>query len=315
MNHLPRQVREQFERSEALHQQLLGNTGQPTPPQPEVPTPPLTPEATPPVETPTPAVETPTPAPAPAVPAVEPVVDSWELKYRVLQGKYNKEVPALHARIAELEKAPAAPAPAPVAASGLTPDQVTDQYGEDFTRAVAAVAQATVAPVQTRMDSVQESVAQNARREFLADVARLVPNFQAIDADPRFTAYLDELDPMTGRFRREFFNEADSNNDANRIAVFFRGFSQATAPAQPPVAPQAPAPAAPPSVDHLIAPDSSRHSEAPAGKKLWTGAETRAFYRDATAKPGKPWGKYTQADYERISKDIDASIAEGRYRG
>jgi hypothetical protein len=308
---LPRAVREQAERAEAAHLALInGNTAPPAPVAPEPPV------ETPPVEPPTPVapvVAAPEPVPTPAEP---PVADSWELKYKVLNGKYTAEVPRLAARIRELEEqlrsqpAPSAPSAAPAAPAGMTPESVVAQYGEDFAAAVDAIAAARAQSLRDeiapRVDGMVAATATHSRNEFLRDLTGLVRNWQQIDQDAGFTAYLDEFDPQTGRTRREFFQEADQANNAARVASFFAAYARGTAAAPAP----APAPSVP-SVEHLIQPDSSRHSEAPPGKKLWTAAEVSRFYRDA----GKPQGPYTQKQIAAISQEIDAAVAEGRYVG
>lgn len=312
---LPRAVREQAERAEAAHQALLANTAPQQVAAPQEP-----------VVTPVVVVEPVTPAaPVVVTPATEPVVapvaDSWELKYRVLNGKYTAEVPRMAQELRELrgqlqaaQVSPPAPAAAPVASNaGL--DAVTAQYGEDFAAAVSTVAEASVQKLRdgltAEVEVVKTESAARARREFLTDLAGLVPTWKSVDADIGFTAYLDEFQAQTGRTRREFFNEADASNNAARVASFFAAYIRATTPARPsvvtPVEPQ---------VEPLISPDSSRASEAPPGKKLWSRAEIQQFYADSRAQGGsKPYGRYTAAEYARIDTDISVAQAEGRYIG
>ncbi len=219
------------------------------------------------------------------------------------------------ARIRELEQAQTAPAAAAPAPSGVTPESVVAQYGEDFASAVTSIATAETSRLRddfaSQVESMREATAQSARSNFLRDLAQLVPNFAEIDREPGFTAYLDEFDAQTGRTRREFFTESDAGNNAARTAAFFAAYANGKRPAPTP----APAPAAPKSVEHLIQPTSSRQSEAPPGKKLWSRAEIGRFYADSRARPGsKPYGLYTADEYERIDADIGAASAEGRIR-
>lgn len=306
---MPRAVREAGERADALLQ-AMNTATQAAQRPPETPQAPVTPPVETPAIVPSPApvvVETP-PQPAPA--------DPWELRYKVLDGKYKAEVPRFARDNAELRRendelraqlqtrstTPAPPAIAPGVQS------VTDQYGEDFAAAVAAVAQAQVAPLReeftARASQAEERAAQSSRQAFLVELARLVPSFEAIDAEPGFTTYLDEFDAMTGRTRREFFQEADAANNAPRIATFFDNYTRSKIPAQQPAA----APAAP-SVEHLIQPDSQATSEAPPGRKLWKRAEIARFYDDVRR------GVYSHADYLRIDADISIAPQEGRVIG
>lgn len=299
---IPKAVREQAERSEALHQAILDQNTAPVaaPAQPSV-EPPVQPTATTPEPAPAPAETQPAsvtePAPAPRSP------DPWELRYKALEGKYRAEVPALHQQVRELKaeverlKA-AAPTTAPA------PDSVRETYGEDFANAVAAVADSRVQEVRSQLDEVKKATAQSARASFMQQLAAYVPNFVEVDADPGFTAYLDEFDPMTGRARREFFNEADAANDAARVASFFANYLQGKKPVPPP-----PAPPPPPSVEPLVVPESGRQSTAPPAKKVWTRSEIRSFYAAARR------GVYTPEQYRAIDADITAAQFEGRLIG
>jgi hypothetical protein len=240
------------------------------------------------------------------------VADQWELRYRVLEGKYRSEVPRLAAEIKALKAAQQAePAATPAAAvdpNAMTPDAVKAQYGDEFANAVDAIAEARTKKLRdelsSRVDGMEAETASRGRSDFMRDLTTLVRNWQVIDQDPGFTAYLDEFDVHTGRQRREFFNEADRNNDAARVASFFSSFVLGKQPAPTPVV----APVAP-NADPLISPDSSRHSEAPPGKKLWSTGEIRKFYADAKAR------QFTPAEFSRIDADISAATVEGRIVG
>lgn len=256
---------------------------------------------------------------------VAPQADSWELKYKVLNGKYTAEVPRMAQELRDLREqlrvATTTPAPAATVdttTSAMTPDSVTAQYGEDFTAAVNAIAEAKTKSLRDELSSkvevIEVDTAQRARGDFIRDLTSLASNWESIDRDPGFTAYLDEFDAQTGRVRREFFDEADRTNNAARVATFFAAYAKSTAPAPKPVVvvPRVEVP----SVDHLISPDSSAHSEAPEGKKLWTKAEVNRFYADARAQGGsKPYGIYTAEQFARIDADISAAPGENRYIG
>lgn len=310
---LPRAVQEAAERADALHAQMYGNT---TPaPVGEVRN--IDPPAPAPQPEPAPA---PTPEPQPtaateSTPQPSPPPDSWELKYRVLEGKYRSEVPRLHDEVRQL-KTRNQELEADVTQLRATPAQlpasVVDQYGEEFATAVATVVREATQPLQQQLEQVNSTVTKTSRATFMTELSGYVPNFAEIDQEPGFTAYLDAFDPMTGRTRREFFNEADATNDAPRIASFFKSY-EATKPRTP--QPQPTTQAVPP-VDPLLVPDSSRSTEVPQGKKQWTRAEIARFY--AQARPNgssKPFGLYTAAEYAQIDNDIQLAVRERRLIG
>lgn len=127
---LPNAVQKQAKRAEQLIKENKDrNTG--TPPAPAA-----APANQPASPSPTPAPAAPAAAAPPAPPTPEPSpspANEWEQRFKVLQGKYNAEVPALHSTVRELtdkvgklqkdlETAKAAPAPQP------SPDFVPSKY-------------------------------------------------------------------------------------------------------------------------------------------------------------------------------------------
>lgn len=289
---LPRAVREAGERADAILAQI--NAGNTAPPAPEDQQP-VDQQA---------VVQQETPPVAPQAP------DDWEQKYRALAGKYSAEVPryaeelrGLKAQVLELTERLAAPPQPTVDASKLTPAQVVEQFGEDFAEAVGAIA-AQVADqrsgkLQKQVEAVHATAARNERAQFMADIVKAVPDWQAIDQDPRFTAFLDETDAMSGRSRRDFFADADARNDATRVAAFFTTFRASIGPANPPASQN-------PALQAQIVPSSARTNDAPPGKKVYSQADIRNFYTQARK------GLVSQQDYDRIESDIFAAQREGR---
>lgn len=315
---LPQKVREAAERAEQIHRQVYGNTE--TAPV-KVPgaeaAPPSEPPAAPPAVLETPQV--------PAAPAEPPVVQTanWEEKYRVLDGKYKAEVPRMAQEIRGLKdtieelrttvtKATAPPpaSPVPIPTEGMTLKQVEETFGEDWAKAVVAIA-AQIADdrvtrvrqdFQPQLESVEKRSAETARDSFIRELTTLVPDWQQIDTDDNFTVYLDEVDELSGRSRRQFFSEADKRNDARRVAKFFTTFKgNSTAPA-----PTAPPAATNPAVEALLQPSTTRVTEVPKGKKVWASADIRQFYVDVRR------GRYTPQETQRIESDIFAAQRENR---
>lgn len=302
---LPKAVREAAEKADAIQNQLKGNTEQPPAPEAQAPVAEAPAVEAQPAEQPKP-VEAQAPAPQP---------DSWEHKYRVLSNKYSAEVPRLAQEIRELKEklreaeASKAAVTETKLPEGLTPDKVVEQYGEDFANAVAAVASRMAEErigkfreeFAPKVDTAVNNAAVTSRQAFMQQLTNAVPDWATIDQEDGFTAFLDEVDEMTGRSRREFFSEADRNNDAMRIIKFFTAYRERSAPKtalKQQVANNA--------VEYALSPSSVRTSEAPAGKKVWSQPEIRKFYNDARR------GVYSQEEYQRIESDIFAAQVEGR---
>lgn len=248
-------------------------------------------------------------------------VEDWEQKYRVLQGKYSAEVPRmadeireLKVKLTSLEDELVEERHKPTAAmdlKGMTPESVVEQFGDDFAAAVGAIASKIAEQqgnkfrdeIAPKVEEVAKSTARNQRQEFMRELGRLVPNYKEIDLDEGFTRFLDEVDRFSGRSRRSFFNEADKQNDSNRVAEFFLAYEGN----KPPVEKQKAVEIDPRmSVDNHLAPSTSKATSSPQGKKYWTRAEINQFYRDCRV------NKYTAEQARQIETDIFAADREGR---
>lgn len=301
------------------------------------------------------------PAAAPAAPAAaQPAAAAaapvdWEQRYKVLQGKYNAEVPRLTQQLQDMQRqmnglqgllgslrqpaapaAPAAPAPPPVT------DAEIKEFGPDlydFVKRVARGEQAAilpeidkrVAPVVQKVDAAS-AAAQNANQQAAAAQRRAmfdllkqqVPNWEALNDDPGFLAWLDQRDPYTGEVRGKLLERAEAVNDGPRVVAFFVGYQRenaTVAPATPAAAAAAPAaPAASaasqPTLETMVAPGAARPGAARApdgsGKRVWTRAEIGKFYADAAQ--GKFRSTEGQKRYREIEAEIFLAQREGRVR-
>lgn len=242
---IPKQVQQDMEELEAYEKQLGA--------QPEGSE---TPETT--LETPKPAdpPETPTHA-EPEVKVVEAKKpDEWEHKYRTLEGKYTAEVPRLHAQnkelVAELQvvkqqiealkQAPAPKAPTP---ETLVTEKDVQEYGAeliDVQRRVAReVMRDAVAPLHdelkqrdTKIAELEQRLQKNsgavATMSFDQQLARDIPDFQAINTDPKWIEWLDSEDPYTGEPRRSFADFVYNNGDVaklKRVVEQYKGTTSA----------------------------------------------------------------------------------------
>ena len=147
---LPNAVRKQAARSEKLiNENRERNTGIPPAPAPASPAP-TSPTPTP--AAPVAAAPQPTPTSTPASPT--PAPNEWENRYKVLQGKYDAEVPRLHESVREmqgtvqklqkdLETAKAAPAPQPqptFEAGKYVKKEDIEEYTVEMTNFIRSVA-------------------------------------------------------------------------------------------------------------------------------------------------------------------------------
>lgn len=320
---LPRAVQAQLDRAAELEQALQQPPADPpqetaTPPDPE-------PKEAPPADPP--KQETP-----PKPPAAPPQDEALAQAYRTLQGKYNSEVPALQRQLAErdrmfaemqrevaaLKEQAARPAqPAPTEAK-VDPKDV-ENFGADLVDMVGRVAATAFAQqaapliqrfesVVNRLRAVEEQVkgvgqqqGATAEQLFYADLTRRVPDWETVNADPAWLAWLGEVDPVYGEPRQKALDAASAALSAERAAAIFNAYKATKAPAKP---------TRPDDLSKQVAPPKSGGAAAPvaAGPREWTRAQILAHY-DRVRR-----GELTPDVEARVEAEINAALAEGRVR-
>lgn len=328
---LPRAVQKQVEAAEAL----LGSINQPTEPQVDLVdlAKPTEPQPSQPSATAEPTAQEPVTAvqPAPA-PQPSPSEDTWEKKYKSLQGMYNAEVPRLHQakrelsdqlrealeRIQRLETAQQSAQPAQPAQEPLSDPRDADTFGADLVEMVTRVVgkaiggvvqkvESSVAKFDERLRLVEQNltgttqvVTETAEQRFFDRLGQLVPNWEAQNDDVGFRAWLMEPDPVYGIPRQDALTAAQRQFDAQRVATIFKAYQPVTEPA----------PAAP-SVDSQVTPRGrTAPATTPVEKPVLTQAQITKFYRDVQS------GLYRGRDAERVQVEslINEAIADGRVR-
>lgn len=258
-------------------------------------------------------------ATAPAAPAPAPASfgegdEKWEARYKTLHGKYNAEVPRLHAAIKERDgklnslteevealKAQMAAKREPL----VKPEEVTE-FGEPLVDLIRRAAREEVqskdveiAELKRKLDSVASATVENKEVGFYDKLADAVPDWMAVNDDPDFHAWLRDVDELTGAQRQAILSEAEEKRDADRVARFFKAFKKVQ---------ETKAAAATASLDSQVAPVTSRADAPPAGKKLWSRAEIADFYaRDRR-------GEFTDEKAAAIDAEIQLAIREKRVR-
>jgi hypothetical protein len=162
---------------------------------------------------------------------------------------YNAEVPRLHAekreltnRVQQLEQLitsmNAKPVQAQTPAQKLITEQDIEDYGDSIDvmrrvfreetsskdaelaelRQLVRQMQGTVVP---QVHQLSQNYAVSNEQRFWADLQTAVPEWQDINADREFQAWLLEVDPLTGIPRQTYLDDAQRNLDARRVANFF----------------------------------------------------------------------------------------------
>lgn len=259
--------------------------------------------------------------------------ETWQKRYQSLQGMFHAEVPRLNAQVKELQQqlkdALAAvesrriSSSAETALEKLVTDKDVEAYGGDLIdlvkRQASEIIQAEKAQMQRDLTTLQAENAElrqqlggvaekqgaNERRAYFAELAKEVPDYEALNTDSDFLAWLAEMDPMSGLTRQTYLNVAFEQFDVKRTATLFNTWKKEAG--------KAPAPKrdAARELQRQVAPGTSRGASAPsvsAGEKIWSMQEVERFYLDASK------GKYSRDDVVRIEAEIDAAVAAGRLR-
>lgn len=325
MSSLPRAVVEQGKRAEELlakdqaarEAAHRGNT-ETAPTQTTPPAKPAISEA--PQE---PVVQT-TPPTSPQPSELEAALEAERQKNKVLQGKYNAEVPRLSAslkaeqdartkleeRLTALEKERDS--------KPLVSEAEVQEFGEPLVNLARKIAQEEARPLKDKVSALeQENASLRARvgetakvgaslntQAFFSALDAKHPDWRAVNADPRFLKWLDEVDQLYGRTRQQILDEAQDALDAARVSAFFTTWKEAV---QTRAAPTQQA------LEAQVTPSSSGGNAPPTTpadpkKKIWSAGEISQFYDRVRRNLIEP------AEAGRIELEIQAAVREGRYR-
>ena len=258
-----------------------------------------------------------------------------EQKYKTLQGMYNAEVPRLHAekreltnRVQQLEQLIASmnakPAQQQAPVQKLLTEQDMQDYGDSIDvmrkvfreemaskdaeigelRQMVRQMQGTVVP---QVHQLSQNYAVTNEQRFWADLNAAVPDWQDINGNKEFQAWLLEVDPLTGIPRQTYLDDAQRGLDARRVANFFTAWKGMTGTSD---ARTLPAVQSASELERQVAPGKGRSGGAkPQGEaRTYTNEDIRKFFTDVQR--GKYRGK--EAERDRIERDIFAAQREGR---
>lgn len=246
---LPRQVKDRADRARAML----------TPTDDAPPAPPVeTSDSTP-------------PAPAaPPPPAADPRDSDpvyWKHRFNVTDGMLKadrkrhadalnalqSDLQTAQARIRELEDKAATGSDEINLEEFFTAEEI-ETLGEEQARIQARtiikqakkIAQETVArevePMRKKAKDEQAEAARTAQQEFLRGLTELAPNWQEVNVDPRWLAFLETKEPNTDLFRQTIIDYAQADGNYARVASMIKEFeatlNPVPVPPAPPIVPQ-----------------------------------------------------------------------------
>lgn len=271
--------------------------------------------------------QAPPPEVAPVAPE-PPKDDLWEKKYRVLQGKYDAEVPNLHHKVRDLEtnlRTAIERMNAASEAKERQPEPTTaadtkdiDNFGGDLVDMVSRVAggaigqaarafeakanalEQKIAQLAEQLSGTHQQVAMTAEQAFFDRVTKLVPNWEAVNVDPAFLAWLSEVDPVYGFTRQAALENAQKALNPDRASAVFQAF----------IGPQKAAPRVDPLANQVSPRSSASVAPSPTDKPVFTQAQVTYFYDQVRQ------GVYrgNEAEQQRIEQLINTALSEGRIR-
>lgn len=334
---LPRQVRERGDRARAL----LANdppapAGEATPAGSEVPAPP--PPA--PTPTPAPASTAHSDEIPPEIGPEDPRFNDpayWKHRFLVAEGVWKshgnrasakaaaarQEIEAKNGRIADLTRQLEGARTELEEARKGQPDKIDlsefftaeeiETLGEEAARIQARatrdsarrIAQEAidreVKPLKEREAAEREQRSQTAQQRFLAALAEQVPDWEKVNAQDSWLAFLGLDDPATGVWRQAIVDHAQASGNAQPVVNLIEQWRKENAPPPPPPAP----PVQPHST--MGTPTETPPGGVPVVKGHPTKAEVRDYYKRRTI------GKISPDEVKEFEARLKAAQAAGYY--
>jgi len=265
----------------------------------------------------------------------------YEHSFKVLRGKYNKEVGDLRS---ELEEARSLLSQANATISNLNDIIVAQQkqpsgvdvdteedegakpkviptkelkkedfqaYGEEMTDMVDTVnallkenqeLKAKYGEVGTQVKSIGETVEKDASERFYDVLTKKVKKWRSINKDPRWHNYLAQIDAGTGIQRQRLLDDAHQKGDVARVAHWFNSFIKETG-----YQPEGGGDEITPSLEDEITPDETGGGGAiqPEDETV-TRAQFQKASKDYIDK------RITKEEFDKISLAFQRSIKKGK---
>ncbi len=176
-----------------------------------------------------------------------PQREDWKQKYLVLKGKYDAEVPRLQDEVKNLtlqvqkllDQNTTIMSKLKETETVKVPDfnnvdlnEFKEEYPEIY-KAMNVYFNNTVAKYEAKIKELEEKLENTSKmtetavkQDFYLHLERLVPDWETINSNPEFVAWVNEIDPFTGYKRYDLLMNAFNNSDAKRVSAFFNKFKE-----------------------------------------------------------------------------------------
>ena len=163
-----------------------------------------------------------------------------EAAHKTLQGKYRAEVPRLSQQVRDLtqqleklqSQKETAEANAEEAQQRLADlnAQLRDEFGDEAATAVTDVARQVA---REEAANARREAEESAQSRFWNTIDYRIPDFEQVNVDPKFIAWLQTPDPNTGFPYQDTLNAAGNRFDAATVVDVFNAYKRATTNPQP----------------------------------------------------------------------------------
>lgn len=251
--------------------------------------------------------------------------ETWEQRYKTLQGMHNQNMSDIKRRLKEAQEANEALQKQMAEFTAKQADEpvqidpkFADEFGADLVGMVQSIVQTYLDKTQAanesrikqlddRVKTAAHAAAKTSEELFYEQLAMQVPEWKKINVDHNFLAWLSEDDPVYGWSRQQALDDAARQRDVGRVARIFKAFTDGGQP-QPEPKPSV----AKTQLEKQVAPPAGRASPpataAPRSKRTITSDEVTKFYDDV--RRGLYRGR--EEDMQREEQEINRALAEGR---
>lgn len=241
-----------------------------------------------------------------AAPAQQPYDDTWERRYRVLQGKYDAEIPRLIQENRDLKGKLDSKKP-----EESVEDRELETFKEDFPDIYNAMermlSSKIPASISEKLNGLEQVTYKTLQDRLFEKLAENVPDWDKMNTDEGFLSWLGQKDRYSPYTRHQLLAAAFENSDADTVINFFKDYKDTATPAQ--------TKEKPPKKDmgKYVAPTTSKKSGTiPTAdeKQIFKKQEIESYYRDLAL------GKIIMTPEQKAAKEkeIWQAVHEGRVR-
>jgi hypothetical protein len=193
-------------------------------------------------------------------------------------------------------------------------DADVEAFGQDLIEVQRKVAREVAAEFRGELDAMRaeneklreqltSTGTQVSEASFEQRLYRMVPDFEAVNADPKWIAWLNEVDPLLRAPRSSVAQQAFNRGDAEGVAHYVAMFKQTIAPVEQKADKTE-------ELERQLQPNRGATSAPPTSQKgkVYTNADIEKMFRKAA-----DLGTKGQTDAaKKLEAEIDAAFMEGR---